>query len=194
MTRKKDRIRDGHETSEALSKAIDRRRPVWPILISSMLGFISLLLLFLPMLTLKRYDTDAQLSVSFINMMVGNVDSYGHFNIWYGCDFIIFILGYLFPLFGGRTQKKWTFIVGTCLQIFGVLLFLVLPVNAICDYSFHLNRYSIADSFDNIGFIVFPCVSVLFWGLPWVMRAYSTRLAIKSFDKFVKTGKKLLNY
>lgn len=199
MISKKNRLLNLKATTQTMNEAIDAHRPWWPIILASFIAVACLALLLLPFTScILKSNHETVYQFSFFKLMVGHINQYSRFNIWYTVDFAAFVLAFIFPFFGGKRQAKWAYGVSDALLVFALCVFCILPTDRILDYSFTNNIFLISPSpvgpFNCLGFYIPLALNICFLGLFWAARAISGHLAKKEFFRSVKTGKKLLNY
>ena len=172
-----------------LEMAVDKYRPVWPMLLSTLIGWGLLALFVLPFCTVTFQGVTQEYNL--FQLVFGTFEG-GRANYWLGIFFAFLVLGPVVPLFS-RRQKLASLFVGDVIEAVGIVGILVGFRAAVISRSF-IGSVALMGVYDGLGFILPLVFLFLFLGVPFIARAISGHIASRRFDRSVKIGKKLANY
>lgn len=178
---------------EQLKEQIDKYRPYAPGIISAIIGWAILFLLFLPYAQIS-VNGGNYYNYSFIALVCGTYPEYGRLNISLVVFLALMVLAPAVQLVGKRGSHA-ALIVSTVMECIGIIGILVSHRNTAIRWSFVSGTtVYVAQNYGLIGFWLPLVVFFLYLFVPYICQSISTNVAIRRFSASVKTGKKLLNY
>lgn len=218
MKAKKINDYEGKFIKSELGKAVSEHRPIWPSLVTVLLGLGLLGVLFgLPFIHLENTAKSYVYSFTYWDLLIGKTSTYNFYNapaiagdvmqanFWFILTVVLLLVGLIFALISYKGSKACLtfsvlFLAFSFLGVFGSLS------EAAIEFSF-TDKAKDFVTFENglavltygsprIGLgalIALPYSFVLIF-LPLISNGLSKHIAIARFDHSVKVGKKLLNY